>query len=138
MPNWCYVSVDVTHVDPVKIAEVIAASDTLCAHFAPVPGNADPYSWCIEHWGTKSEVKRVDVQPHSPTEVTLNFETAWSPPIPVFNAMRAQGYRITAEYFDEFACFVGRYIDGEDQSFAPEDAPEELRWLLGEYYDDAE
>jgi hypothetical protein len=41
------------------------------------------YQWCIEHWGTKWNAKGVQITRCQPEHVEINFDTAWSPPLPV-------------------------------------------------------
>ena len=60
----------------------------------------------------------------------LYFETAWSPPTGVYEAMKEQGYVIESEYWEEGGFFVGTWKDGEDECFKPEEAPPELSHLV--------
>jgi hypothetical protein len=52
-------------------------------------GATDWYDWCCDKWGTKwngGELHSYSVHP-SGTEVSLGFDTAWSPPEGVYDAM---------------------------------------------------
>jgi hypothetical protein len=51
--------------------------------------NSGGHAWCVENWGTKWTARRVTHEPsavwHSGEEATVavQFETAWSPPLPL-------------------------------------------------------
>lgn len=55
------------------------------------------YDWCIAHWGTKWNAVRGEVIDDGPGFISLRFETAWSPPLPVFEAMFERFPQITFE-----------------------------------------
>src|SRR5262249_17790137 len=50
------------------------------------------YDWCVKHWGTKWNACRVEIGDSSETEsaVYISFDTAWSAPLPVFEAIAAK------------------------------------------------
>lgn len=45
------------------------------------------YEWCCDHWGTKWNAYDVTVGKTDDNEVTFHFQTAWSPPMPVLDAL---------------------------------------------------
>lgn len=48
------------------------------------------YDWCIANWGTKWDAYDI-VGPHgNKTSAFITFDTAWSPPTPVLEALAAQ------------------------------------------------
>lgn len=53
--------------------------------------------------------------------VALTFQTAWSPPIAIYNALHARGISVNAKYSEGGCAFLGIYEDGDDQCF---DMPE--------------
>jgi len=62
-------------------------------------GHPTWYSWSIEHWGTKRNAySQEDRAPN-----VIKFETAWSTPLPIFNALaeRFPNIEFTVEYADE-------------------------------------
>ena len=90
------------------------------------------YDWRIETWGTKWDVREIGVfEINEPDQtIELQFDTAWSPPLGVYEALMDKGFYIRAEYVDECMGFVGEWIDGEDNCFAsPEETPEHLSHL---------
>lgn len=74
-------------------------------------GHADWYSWRIQNWGTKWNAYSVDLERTDDTTVELKFDTAWSPPEPIFAAIAEKfpDLRIIGACFDEgwnFACGI--------------------------------
>ena len=158
MPNWVYISATISHNDPAKMVELTDTStdQNTFEHFLPIPkevieptdpdlaakgittlGNAE-FSWRCDHWGTKWDIGTVRAEQDSLTLVQIGFETAWTPPLPVFEQMRRKGYTIEAEYWEEGGFFVGTWMDGVSRTYKPEDAPPELAHLVAHYADEDE
>lgn len=85
------------------------------------------YDWNVENWGTKWDACHVDVDFTNLDEGTLvyRFDTAWTPPIPVVQAMQAAlpNMRIRLhgiEPGEGFQVFV--YPDGRDETLDYRDA----------------
>ena len=81
------------------------------------------YEWQIGHWGTKWDVGRETDQsprrlPAAAKQLTLSFDSAWAPPIEFFNHLhRAEGFDITAYFFEPGVGFCGVYRDGKSRDF---------------------
>lgn len=132
MPNWCYNSAIISHENPAKIDELIAVAEArnMFNHFIPLPDGKWDYDWCVNNWGTKWEASEpTHLSRESPTELLLNFDTAWAPPIRVFEAMQAAGYTVQSEYTEEGMWFAGQWDDGKDECYKIEDLPEHLSHL---------
>lgn len=67
-------------------------------------GSRSWYDWAITHWGTKWNTQHAEEIDRAPGLVVLHFETAWCPPLPVFEAMFERFPQITFEctWQDEF------------------------------------
>ena len=134
MPNWCYNYTKIAHENPAKIAELkqtlTGDEANTFAHFIPLPDGKWDYDFCINNWGTKWDIVRPEVRDEDANMLDLYFETAWSPPTGVYAAMKKQGYVVKSEYWEEGGFFVGHWIDGLDESFSPEDVPDELCHLV--------
>lgn len=55
-------------------------------------GHTNWYSWCIQNWGTKWDARRTEItEPFTIDEgyIEIRFDTAWSPPLPIFEKMFA-------------------------------------------------
>jgi hypothetical protein len=91
------------------------------------------YDWRLENWGTKWDVMEVaitqpltlhddeDAAPESMNaSFTFNCWTAWSPPIPVWDALVNMGISVDADYQDEMGNFEGTYLNGSNKTWEPE------------------
>jgi len=117
MPNWCSNSVNIYHDDLgaiLAIKEAFARGD-LCETFLPikhVPADQQ-YDVAINTWGTKWDVKGDSVgdQGHY---IYLVFESAWTPPLGLYNELVRRGYVVYGTYFEPGVGFVGQYENGTD------------------------
>lgn len=69
------------------------------------------YDFCVNRWGTKW-----DVDPYDPEDVKIDehgqvefgFDSAWSPPMGIYEQMVEQGYTVEATYYEPGMAYVGR------------------------------
>lgn len=76
------------------------------------------YEWKMANWGTKWDVDAADVEfdQNSENELSLNFETAWTPPVELFHYIEDElGWEVIGYYYEPGANFVGRYSYGHDE-----------------------
>ena len=146
MPNWCNNSLTVTGDEAtlVKLAEA-AAQGEFCATVLPI-GEWD-YGTAVETWGTKWDITD-DQAEVADGQLTMNFDSAWSPPIGVYEALfEMEGITgVYASYFEPGMAFGGEWDDGDDRFV--EDIAEEIKrgnplarelddqWSISEWYDD--
>jgi hypothetical protein len=142
MPNWCNNFVQIRHEDQSKLQALAEAVNAgrFCESIVPVPaelrehsapeydearaedfrnrfGYADWYSFCVSRWGTKW-----DVEPYDPTKaedglVSFGFDSAWAPPIAIYEALIEQGFQVDAMYYEPGMGFCGRWVDGSDDYY---------------------
>jgi hypothetical protein len=148
MPNWCENSVTFTHKDPQQIQRLVAAFNDgrLLNEFFPLPeelrettiftptndtkraeqliekhGFSNCYDWQVSNWGTKWDVDSNGESAEAAgdaTEVTIYFNTAWSPPIGWYQHMEdEQSFSISAFYYEMGMGFCGCYEDGNDDYY---------------------
>jgi len=57
------------------------------------------YDWCVDKWGTKWGAYKIGVK----ADDTIQFDTAWSTPLPIFEALAARfpDIEFIVEYADE-------------------------------------
>ena len=154
MPNWCNNTATLIIKDEAKKAEVLDAiqnyeddsdKNSFLGYFVPEPDydtttdDVMPgwYWWRVNNWGTKWDIQLYHWDVIDDT-ITIGFDTAWSPPIHVYEAMDEQGIDVFASYFEGGMCFAGRWEMGEEEHYeysAVED-PDELREYIGEDLDD--
>ena len=77
-------------------------------------GTVDPSVWTRNNWGTKWDISDVHEAGMKNDKYVFKFDTAWSPPIPVYEEMERQGFEILARYVEYGAGYFGHYSDGND------------------------
>ena len=127
MPNWCSNSVKISHSDPdaIKRFQTAFAEKRLFAEFVPEPvvdeSKLDWYFWRRTNWGTKWDAGGDDftceILEHEPEPcIQCYFDTAWTPPLPIYQRWTELGYTVYATYYEPGVGFVGRWTseDGDD------------------------
>lgn len=73
------------------------------------------YEWCLQHWGTRWDAYEATLE-EGEQKLIYRFNTAWSPPLPVVEAMARQHPALTLEFLYEEGLegFEGycRYVGG--------------------------
>ena len=94
------------------------------------------YDFCIAEWGTKWEPRLDENVPFdlSGHVLTVWFDTAWAPPIPIYHALEAMGFEVEATYIECGMGFVGYYKAGTDttedfEQFSTIDEPESYQQI---------
>ena len=162
MPNWCDNSVTIRHKDPVKLAALAEAINNgdFCKSVLPIPealantsapnrepnagdlveqtGYADWYDFCVNEWGTKWDVNPYDKVHVDGDTLEFSFDSAWSPPTGIYQALYEQGYSVTGYYYEPGMCFVGKWEDGDDEyyEYSDYDTAADVREHIGEELDD--
>ena len=130
MPNWCNNSLQLTAASKTEADElgnfILTYNDgatfdkekTFFGYFVPETWHEDDwYMSRVNKWGTKWDASMHDIHWVDDRTVVMSFDTAWSPPIGVYEAMVEQGWTVSATYFEPGMCFVGSWIDGEDEYY---------------------
>jgi hypothetical protein len=105
-----------SHGDPVKQAELEAQTQRNVEKY----GAGNWYDFCTSRWGTKWDVTcdgTVDIHPEGKL-VTASFDSAWAPPVGVYDALVDQGYTVRAYYYESGMCFAGIYDNGDDDCYS--------------------
>ena len=70
------------------------------------------YDWRLQNWDTKWDAYDVQVEGgFDDDEITVEFNTAWSPPEAVCHALREQYPEATVQWFyDEPGCEIAGYL----------------------------
>lgn len=138
MPNWCNVNITLNHADPAMLARAVAAvenSTGLFKEFVPVPeilkdetvspeechricGYTDWYNFCTSEWGTKWDLCEAIVTKNDDDSINISGETAWGPPIQVFEQLNNQGFSVTSYYYEPGMQFAGIYDNGNHEEYA--------------------
>ena len=103
-------------------------------------GAGNWYDFCVNRWGTKW-----DVNPYDPEDVVVDdsntiyfgFDSAWSPPIGIYEALMEQGFTVQAQYYEPGMAFVGEWDNGCDDCYDIGGLKShEVRDTIGEFLDD--
>lgn len=157
MPNWCMNRLTVSHDDPAMMERFVKAYNEgkLCNEFLPMPEDIGDlwYDWRVDNWGTKWDVG-ADVGTEKEeryglkatvvdNEASVSFDSAWAPPVPVYDELVELGYRVSASYFEPGMCFCGIYNDGHDNYIEytdPDMIPVEIwnEYNLDEFFEETE
>jgi hypothetical protein len=102
-------------------------------------GYGNWYDFCVNEWGTKWEVDCSGTVTLSGDGCTVeaNFDSAWAPPIQVYEAMLEQGFEVEALYHEPGMCFVGKWDNGIDDCVEYSGATSStVRAVIGDELDD--
>jgi hypothetical protein len=80
-------------------------------------GYGNWYDFCVKQWGTKWDVEIASTVEQDSNTVYASFDSAWSPPIGVYEALQADGFTVTAYYYEPGMGFVGKWQDGVDEYY---------------------
>lgn len=119
MPNHTDNRVILSHADSQKIDDIYNVMNTddasLLQHIIPMNeallDGGDWYEWRLDNWGTKWDIYETHCTRIDANTLQLNFLTAWSPPIPVYDKLTDMGFDVHARYLDEGWMYVGEYDD---------------------------
>lgn len=123
MPNWCLNNVTITHDDPAKLNELLDAykARNLFEHYHPTPKDEngeldeDWWGWRVSNWGTKWDVGGEDAYySDNPEGLVLSFDSAWSPPVGLYDKLFELGYNVKATYWEPGMAFCGIWDNGYD------------------------
>jgi hypothetical protein len=75
------------------------------------------YDFCVNEWGTKWDVD-VDEPVELADSITINFDSAWSPPLGVYEALLERGYTVEAYFYESGMGFAGIWDNGDLSEYA--------------------
>lgn len=149
MPNWCSNSLLLSHDDKSLIDDL---EKRLREHkgeqffnlLRPRPADQEEnwYEWNCENWGTKWDANlTVDVEFESMERISDNmlsftFDTAWSPPIALYDYISDLGWNVEALYYEFGAGFLGKYSDGSDAYWEVDFGDENFEEFVNELPED--
>lgn len=159
MPNWCYNDATLFHEDSEKVTalvehlkEVIKPenkdSEGFFNYLRPRPESEEEnwYGWNVENWGTKWDATPQTIEKVDENSAFVVFDTAWGPPIDLYDYLQDNGWVVSASYEEPGMAFIGEYEDGENFSYDydfsddnwEDDIPEDLieHFNLREAYED--
>lgn len=154
MPNWCLNNITVEHEDSAMVDRFERAYNEgkTCNEFLPVPeGYYDDerwYDWCVNNWGTKWDIGAKPEQyglkaTRVGNQVSASFDSAWAPPIGLYDKLFELGYNVKATYWEPGMAYCGiwdngydNYIEYTDHGMIPVALWNEFN--MGEFFQDDE
>ena len=150
MPNWCSNNLTVEHDDPAMLDKFVKAynAGNVCETFVGKhPEGSDWFDWNIANWGTKWDIgfdENTEKQGRHGTKAILtnnrvncSFDSAWSPPLGLYEKLVEDGFLVHASYFEPGLGFCGTWINGWDNYIDYSD-PDEIPLGLWNEYDMAD
>lgn len=159
MPNWCENSVYVSGNEK-KLQEIYDSNFSFnFIHPEPdytkvkVPYTYPEYSlgeeyvdptkawwdWRIQNWGTKWDIQEGELYAslchYMGGGITLQatFETAWNPPLGIYEKLEEQGFQVCGYYYEPMMDFMGIYEKGEDKEYSVPERSDSEKWEIPEY-----
>lgn len=81
-------------------------------------GYKDWYDFCVNKWGTKWDIgDNGSVVQTNESIVTFSFESAWSPPIGLYEKLQELGFEVTAMYYEPGVGFAGVFDECGDDCY---------------------
>jgi len=146
MPNWCENTarffnpskglIDRIQTELETVDEDGFPSGQLFNLLRPCPLDQadDWYNWNVTNWGTKWDASEIRFQRNDDYTVTVFFETAWAPPIALYEYLVAADWQIEALAHEPGMAFVSRFLNGALEEYeydisdpdSKNDIPQEL------------
>jgi len=126
MPNWCMNKLTISHTDSSMVDRFEKAYNLgkACEEFLPLPEGENWYNWQINNWGTKWDIgadmgtDREEYHGLKATrvgnQVSCSCDSAWSPPVGLYDKLVELGYDVKASYWEPGMAFCGIWNDGAD------------------------
>ena len=157
MPNWCMNNITIEHDDPAMVDRFERAynSSKTCEEFLPMPEDTgdDWYNWNVNNWGTKWDFGADPAESlglkatRVGNQITASFDSAWSPPVGLYEKLVKLGYNVRATYWEPGMAFCGIWDNGYDNYIDyggidnPEDSIPVALWNeyhMDEFFDEEE
>lgn len=74
------------------------------------------YDWRVKNWGTKWDAVEPSAARDAADTIMMTFDTAWAPPVGIYQFMHAVGFEIEATYCEQGCDFIGYWKDGQDHT----------------------
>jgi hypothetical protein len=95
------------------------------------------YDWCVDNWGTKWDLCDAKYEYEDAgdgeAQLVIDCQTAWGPPLAVYEHLESKGYYVYATYNEGGMGFAGIWEGGHDDHYNYGDmSPEEVKATLPE------
>ena len=120
MPNWCSNTITINNLSREQVRDLMKyISDNegrFFQYFKPRPQSEanNWYDWNTKNWGTKWDACETHISEIHKDKIVIMFESAWAPPIHLYETMHRNGYSFTASYSEPMMGFAGLFNNGID------------------------
>lgn len=80
-------------------------------------GYGNWYDFCVNKWGTKWDVEPYNEPVLDGNTLKFEFQSAWAPPIGVYEQLVENGFSVTAYYNETGMAYCGAWVDYADDYF---------------------
>lgn len=108
MPNWCMNILQINHDDK-NVIDDLEKDLTDMEEFSLLRTLDESYDLREAH---EVDWSRVD-----DNSIVINFDTAWSPPISVYESLENRGFEVYATFYEPGMDFAGFYEEGDERSY---------------------
>jgi len=79
-------------------------------------GYGNWYDYCVNEWGTKWDIGGEGDQATvtSPNSISMNFDSAWAPPIAAMEKFMDLGFKVKLIYWESGMCYCGLFDENGD------------------------
>ena len=131
----------VEHDDPTMVDRFEKAynAGNTCNEFISVPEDIGEgwYNFCVNNWGTKWDFGGAGNRGLDATrvgnQVSCTFDSAWAPPVGLYEKLVELGYDVKASYWEPGMAFCGTWDNGFDNYMEYTDHNEIPVGLWNEY-----
>jgi hypothetical protein len=146
MPNWCMNNLTIEHDDVEKATAFADAyrRGEACEYCLPVPcdDEDEAYNWRVANWGTKWDIGEGEFIQQDGNKVYCSFDSAWAPPLGLYERLNQLGFMVHATYFEPGCCFCGTWTEGIEDFWEgdPKAFPKELvhEYNMNDWFDEDE
>jgi hypothetical protein len=161
MPNWCNNRLTIAHKDADVIdnlmAQIRAGDGNLFQFIKPMPDNIfrgalgdderkeceskgipNWYDWSVSNWGTKWDACNMSWSQLDDHTLEFDFDSAWSPPFGVYEALAEQEFEVEAYYVEYGMMYAGEWhcdADGQVTDEYSDDISEYVPEGVDEVFD---
>lgn len=138
IPNWCANCATLTAKKPDQVAileKLVEAHDKNLGFMdilRPMPshiyrghlgeaerakyGSNNWYDWSVDNWGCKWDCDIASYERYGDS-ITVRFDSAWSPPVELYQYLVQNGWGVDATYYEPGAGYCGVFEDGKDNYY---------------------
>lgn len=124
MPNWCVNNAVLTAPSKEDLDRLVTSLETEenerffnALRPRPLSESENWYEWNVNNWGTKWDTEPSNIDRIDEITLDLAFDTAWGPPIALYEFLVDQGWQVNAMYHECGMGFCGMFNEDGDSTW---------------------